>query len=80
MIRVLLFAQAASLVGKRNLDWPVTQPAADVEFWNWLIAIHPNAAPLPNLCRLARNGVYIQPGELIEPGDELAVLPPVSGG
>jgi molybdopterin converting factor small subunit len=80
MTRVLLFAQAASLAGTRDLQWPITEPVPASAFWSWLLEQHPNAAPLKSLCRLARNGVYLQPDELIEPGDELAVLPPVSGG
>ena len=34
---------------------------------------------LPN-CRVWRNGEQADPGDVLAEGDELAVLPPVSGG
>jgi molybdopterin converting factor small subunit len=36
--------------------------------------------PLKNSCRLARNASHAAENEIFQTGDEVAVLPPVSGG
>ena len=80
MVRVLLFAQAAAVAGTAFCEWPLAAPQGASAFWAWLLAQHPNLADMRHVCRLARNGEYLQDGELMAPGDELAVIPPVSGG
>jgi molybdopterin converting factor small subunit len=80
MVRVLLFAQAASLAGRSVCEWPLSEAKEADAFWDWLLLRHPGLSVLRHACRLARNGEYLQEGERIAPGDELAVLPPVSGG
>lgn len=80
MVRVLLFAQAAAVAGVAVCGWPLVAPQGESAFWSWILVEHPNLARMRDVCRLARNGEYLQDGELIAPGDELAVIPPVSGG
>jgi molybdopterin converting factor small subunit len=80
MVRVLLFAQVAARAGTGLCDWPIARPDSVAVFWDWLLERHPSVAPLRSVCRLAKNGEYLRDGELIAPGDELAVIPPVSGG
>lgn len=80
MVRVLLFAQAAALAGTGFCQWPVSRPHPAAAFWDWLTERYPVVAPMRSVCRLAKNGEYLRDGELIAPGDELAVIPPVSGG
>ena len=79
-MRVLYFAQArlATALGEESLK---TSSALSAEkLWEELVRRHPKLADLQSSCRLARNGHFLKPGELLEPGDEVAVLPPVSGG
>jgi molybdopterin converting factor subunit 1 len=80
MVRVLLFAQAAAAAGTPVCEWSIATPQQAQAFWEWLLAAHPALAHMPNICRLARNGEYMHANEMILPGDELAVIPPVSGG
>ena len=80
MVRVLLFAQAATLAGTDNCQWPIEEAQEAHVFWRWLLGRYPSLSAMCKVCRLARNGDYLQEGELIAPGDELAVIPPVSGG
>jgi molybdopterin converting factor small subunit len=80
MVRVLLFAQAAALAGTDSCTWPISEAQDAQMFWGWLLDLHPDLSALRCVCRLARNGEYLQEDGWIFPGDELAVLPPVSGG
>lgn len=80
MVRVLLFAQVAALAGVSSVEWPIVEPQPEAAFWDWMLERIPALAQLCGVCRLARNGEYLRAGEWIVAGDELAVLPPVSGG
>lgn len=80
MVRVLLFAQAATAAGTSVCEWAIATPQQAPTFWKWLIKEYPTLSNIPEVSRLARNGQYIQDQEWILPGDELAVIPPVSGG
>ena len=79
-MRVLYFAQArlATTLSEENLE--TSSPLFAQNLWQELVRRHPKLADLQSSCRLARNGHFLKPGELLEPGDEVAVLPPVSGG
>lgn len=80
MVRVLLFAQASQLAGTHTLEWSVKKPESINAFWCWILAQHSSLASLRNISRLAANGEYLEADDLIHPGDELAIIPPVSGG
>jgi molybdopterin converting factor small subunit len=80
MVRVLFFAQAAALARTGVCEWPIAEPQTVSAFWDWLLQRYPDVSNMRHACRVARNGEYLREGELLEPGDELAVIPPVSGG
>ena len=79
-MRILFFAQARLATGHPEEHWETTTPLSPEDFWAKLIRRHPGLAQLRSSCRLARNGRFLNPGETLQPGDEMAVLPPVSGG
>jgi molybdopterin synthase catalytic subunit len=79
-VRVRLFAMQRELAGSREvaLELPA---GADIEAaWAALVALHPALAPGRRAMRFARNGDYTDPTEALADGDELACIPPVSGG
>ena len=79
-VRVRLFAVQRELAGTREvtLDLP---DGADVEAaWSALAARFPVLAPGRSSMRFARNGEYADPGAALADGDEVAMIPPVSGG
>ncbi len=80
MVRVLLFSQVALRAGTGVCEWPVVGPQSAQAFWEWLLLDHPSLSGMREFCRLARNGEYVGEGECFVAGDELAVIPPVSGG
>jgi molybdopterin converting factor subunit 1 len=79
-IRVRLFAIQRELVGTREvaLDLPASATVADA--WDGLVARYPVLAPGRDSVRFARNGAYADPTTVLADGDELAIIPPVSGG
>ena len=78
-VKVLLFGAAADRAGTRE-----TVIAAEgltlEELWPLLAERHPDLSPMRGTLAFAVNGEYAKMDGRVEPGDEVAVLPPVSGG
>ena len=79
-VRVRLFAIQRELAGRRELPLELPEGASIEAAWRALVAEVPGLAPGRSSVRFARNGVYADPGECLADGDELACIPPVSGG
>ncbi len=79
-MKVLFFAQAAQAAGCREEDWSVDHPMTVEEFWQEAIKRHPALADLRLVCRLASGMNYLGPDDKLDPTQDAAVLPPVSGG
>jgi molybdopterin synthase catalytic subunit len=79
LLTVRLFAAAADAVGQRRLegDWAGLTPPQ-------LLAVlqeqHPGLARLTATLAVAVNREYAGPEVLLKDGDEVALIPPVSGG
>ena len=80
MIKVLLFGAAADRAGTRETELPVDEGVTLAEIWPLLAGRHPDLAPMRDTLAFAVNGEYAREDADISPGDEVAVLPPVSGG
>ncbi|MDO8485861.1 MAG: molybdenum cofactor biosynthesis protein MoaE [Candidatus Limnocylindrales bacterium] len=79
-VRIRLFAIQRELAGTREVRVELPD-GADVEAaWNALLAQHPVLAPGRSSLRFARNGDYAEPTTVLADGDEVAMIPPVSGG
>jgi molybdopterin synthase catalytic subunit len=79
-VRVRLFAIQRELAGTRDVPLELAD-GADVEAaWAALVARHPALAPGRESLRFARNGDYAEPTTTLTDGDEVAMIPPVSGG
>ncbi|MEI8313423.1 MAG: MoaD/ThiS family protein [Verrucomicrobiota bacterium] len=79
-MRVLYFAQAADAAGCRLEEWNVGFPLTLDAFWEEAIHRHPDLSALRPQCRVASGMCYLMIGDKINPADETAVIPPVSGG
>lgn len=78
-MRVLFFAHLKDITrcGEMSL------PADDLDvagLWRELIAVHPGLTPFRGSVRLARNSEYVGAEARFAAGDEVALIPPVSGG
>jgi molybdopterin converting factor subunit 1 len=79
-VKVLLFGAAADRAGTRQTDLWVGDRATLGEVWAVLADRHPGLMPMRDTLAFAVNGEYAHLDEAVSPGDEIAVLPPVSGG
>src|SRR5258708_3384215 len=79
-VRVLFFGAARDAAGHEELQLSLSSPANVASALAQLLADYPALARFGNSLLLAVNQEYALPDREIFDGDELAVLPPVSGG
>lgn len=79
-VKILLFGAAADRAGTRQTEVPLDGGATLAELWPVLAGQHPSLAPMRDTLAFAVNGEYARMEDAVSPGDEVAVLPPVSGG
>ncbi len=79
-IRIRLFALQRELAGAREIAVDLPDGATVEAGWQALVERHPVLAPGRPSMRFARNGTYADVTEVLADGDELAFIPPVSGG
>ena len=79
-VRVRLFAMQRELAGTREVALELPDGADVAAAWEGLVAVHPVLAPGRDSVRFARNGTYAEATTALAEGDEVAMIPPVSGG
>ncbi|MGE5815785.1 MAG: MoaD/ThiS family protein [Acidobacteriota bacterium] len=79
-IRVRLFARVRDIVGASELLREVANGATLRTVWQDLVQEFPELERYGPLISGARNEEYVRMDMPVEEGDEVAFLPPVSGG
>lgn len=80
-IDIRIFAGVADLLGSHTLVVEVERDTLTVnELKNKICELFPAAASAVQLCFVAKNHAYAEGEESIAEGDEIALIPPVSGG
>ena len=79
-VRVRLFATQRELAGTREVGLDLDGGATVADAWDALVARFPALAPGRDFVRFARNGAYADEATGLSEGDEVAMIPPVSGG
>lgn len=79
-VRVRLFAMQRELAGTRQLELDLPGGATIEDAWQALVARVPALAPGRASVRFAHNGGYAPADTPLADGDEVAMIPPVSGG
>lgn len=79
-VRVKLFAALREAVGSRELELELPQGATPEQAWERLAAAHPALRPRRASLAAAVNRSYASFHAPLADGDELAFVPPVSGG
>ncbi len=79
-VRILLFASLRQAAGASRLELTVIPPTSVEVCWQQLCSAHPELASWRGAVRPALNQSYVDWTDPVGPGDELAFIPPVSGG
>jgi len=79
-IRVRLFAIQRELAGTREIPLELPDGATISDAWDAVAERFPALAPGRAYVRFARNAAYAPASAALADGDELALIPPVSGG
>ncbi len=79
-VTVRLFARVRDVVGTGEVVRDVPADATMRDVWHSLVADYPALEPYTASISGARNVEYVQLDAPVADGDEIAFLPPVSGG
>ena len=78
-MHILFFAHLKDVTGQAEVEMTAGELDAD-GLWQELIAIYPGLEPFRGSVRLAKNSEYVGPDARFTDADEVALIPPVSGG
>ena len=78
-MRILFFAHLRDATGCREFELAGNNLGVE-ELWQKLVARHPALDRYRSSVRLAKNSEYVGPEALFNEADEVALIPPVSGG
>lgn len=79
-VRILLFASLAERLGVRELSLELAGGATVADALDALDAKFESLSAMRDRIALAVNHAYVQGDHVLAAGDELALIPPISGG
>ena len=79
-LTVLLFARLREIAGSDTVAVMLPAAATVADIRRALASAHPDLAGLLERCAVAVNHDFVDDARVLAPGDEVAVIPPVSGG
>ncbi len=79
-LRVRLFSTYREIVGSKDVVWTAEPGTTLAQFQDAFLRRHPRLASHRDTMMLAVNQTFAEPSTVLRDGDEVALLPPVSGG
>ena len=79
-IKVLFFASCRDAVGHKSCDWEIAEGCRVADLQRELVAAYPQLAAVQQMLSVAVNAEYAGSHTVLKAGDEVALIPPVSGG
>ena len=79
-LKVLFFASCREAAGRREADLEFDGPLTVAGVLETLCRDHPSLRPLSGILQVAVNAEYASRDAPLRDGDEIALIPPVSGG
>lgn len=79
-VQVRLFATYREIVGAGELAWTLRDSTTVGQLVDAILAKYPRLVGHENSMLLAVNHEVVRPDAVLREGDEVALLPPVSGG
>ena len=80
IVTVRMFAGAAETFGARDLSIKLEVGSTVQSAFSYITNLNPQMSRYSNLLRFAVNHEFAEPARELKHGDELALIPPVSGG
>ncbi|MEN7551426.1 MoaD/ThiS family protein [Rapidithrix thailandica] len=77
--KIKLFGIAREIIGSSELEWEIAEASTVQQLLDSLKSNYPQLANLKSLA-VAVNSVYAKEGDKVSSSDEIALIPPVSGG
>ena len=79
-VQVLLFSVLKEKLGCASLEVALEQGTTGGDLLDQLAGLYPAVHAHRSVIRLAVNAAYVKEDVLLAPGDEVALITPVSGG
>ena len=79
-VKVQLFARLRELAGRGEYDCDVPAGSSVADVWRAVSERHSSLQPFGNAISCALNADFARMSAPVKDGDEVAFLPPVSGG
>lgn len=79
-IQLKLFAVYQETLGLSEMEQQLPIGSTAIQALDQLIAQHPELAQWRSITRLGVNLNFVEPDTVLQDGDELVLIPPVSGG
>ena len=79
-LRVVILGPLRRLLKVDALQLPYPSHGSQDAFWESMLERFPEMRSSRSVVRLARDSRFLSPNESLNPGDEVALIPPVSGG
>lgn len=79
-LRLRFFASVRERLRRTEAEWELPDGATVHDLWQSLLAQHPQLQPLSSSITFAVNREYVARDHRLAAEDEVAIIPPVSGG
>ena len=79
-VRLRFFAALRERIGRSELEVALADGARVADAWAMICQQHPQVEMMGGAMSFALNHEYVERDHLLAHGDELALIPPVSGG
>lgn len=79
-LQLRFFASLREKLRRGEAEWEMPAGATVGDVWASLCRAHPEIDPLGSSISFAVNREYVERSHLLHEGDEVAMIPPVSGG
>lgn len=79
-IRIKFFAALQEITGQQEMELEVEEGSTPADLLERLCQRYPQMARFRNSLLISRNMEFVSPKSTLAEGDEVAFIPPVSGG
>ncbi|GBG25540.1 Molybdopterin synthase sulfur carrier subunit [Hondaea fermentalgiana] len=79
-VKVLYFARSREVSGRALETWRLEEGATTKDLEEKLVHKYEGLKELTGVCAWAVNEEYVDDSQVLADGDEVAIIPPISGG